>query len=276
MPVDRQPFYEPERVFAEAEEKVDRCQAVGESIDYLAFVPDGEPTLDVNLGKEIELLRNLGVKIAVLTNASLIDRDDVKDELAEADLVSLKVDAVSEDIWQRVNRPHKSLNLSSMLAGMRDFAKMFRGQVISETMLIEEVNDTDEEVRKIAAFLMGLQPRKAYIAIPTRPPAEMWVRGANEQTLNMAYQVLSASIGMDRVEFLTGYEGNAFASTGNIEEDLVSITSVHPMRRDAVEHMLGKAKADWEVVERLLKESKLIQIEHNGCNFYMRKLPSRS
>jgi len=275
MPVDRQPFYDPERIFAEVQEKVGRCRAVGESIDYLAFVPDGEPTLDVNLGKEIELLRNLGVKIAVLTNASLIDRDDVKDALAKVDLVSLKVDAVSEDIWHKVNRPQRSLNLSSMLAGMRDFAKMFKGQVISETMLIEKFNDTDEEIRKIAAFLMGLQPSKAYIAIPTRPPAENWVHAAGEDKINLAYQILSGSLGPDRVEYLIGYEGDAFASTGRIEEDLLSITSVHPMRREAVEGLLRKTDSDWPVVESLIKKEKLIQIGYGGHDFYMRKLPSR-
>jgi wyosine [tRNA(Phe)-imidazoG37] synthetase (radical SAM superfamily) len=276
MPVDRKPFYDPERIFAEVQEKVGRCRAVGESIDYLTFVPDGEPTLDVNLGREIELLRNLGVKIAVLTNASLIDRDDVKDELAKADLVSLKVDAVSEDTWRRVNGPQRSLNLSSILAGMRDFAKMFRGQVISETMLIEEVNDTDEEIRKTTGFLMGLQPSKAYIAIPTRPPADTWVHATGEDRINLAYQILSASLGMDRVEYLIGYEGDAFASTGRIEEDLLSITSVHPMRREAVEHLLRKAGSDWSVVECLIKEDKLIQIRYGGHDFYMRRLPSRS
>lgn len=276
MPMDRQPFYEPERIFAEVKEKVDRCRAVGESIDYLAFVPDGEPTLDMNLGKEIELLRNLGIKIAVLTNASLIDRDDVKDELAKADLASLKVDAVSEDTWRKVNRPRRSLNLSSILAGMRDFAKIYTGQLISETMLIEKVNDTDEEVRKIATFLMDLRPSKAYIAIPTRPPAENWVHAAGEDKINLAYQILGASLGSDRVEYLIGYEGDAFASTGRIEEDLLSITSVHPMRREAVEQLLRKAGSDWSVVQSLIKEGKLIQIRYGGHDFYMRRLPSRS
>jgi wyosine [tRNA(Phe)-imidazoG37] synthetase (radical SAM superfamily) len=276
MPMDRQPFYEPERIFAEVKEKVDRCRAVGESIDYLAFVPDGEPTLDMNLGKEIELLRNLGIKIAVLTNASLIDRDDVKDELAKADLASLKVDAVSEDTWRKVNRPRRSLNLSSILAGMRDFAKIYTGQLISETMLIEKVNDTYEEVRKIATFLMDLRPSKAYIAIPTRPPAENWVHAAGEDKINLAYQILGASLGSDRVEYLIGYEGDAFASTGRIEEDLLSITSVHPMRREAVEQLLRKAGSDWSVVQSLIKEGKLIQIRYGGHDFYMRRLPSRS
>ena len=78
------------------------------------------------------------------------------------------------------------------------------------------------------------------------------------------------------MEYLIGYEGNAFAFTGNIEEDLLSITAVHPMREDAVEDFLKKANADWSVVEKLLKERKIIELEYEGRKFYMRKLKSRN
>ena len=93
MQVERRSFYNPDDIAAEVREKVEKAKAVGESIDYLTFVPDGEPTLDANLGREIELLRPLGLKIAVISNGSLITRTDVRDELMQADWVSLKVDS---------------------------------------------------------------------------------------------------------------------------------------------------------------------------------------
>ena len=275
MHIDRQCFYEPECILAQVKEKVDRSRAAEESIDYLSFVPDGEPTLDVNLGREIELLRPLGIGIAVLTNASLIDRNDVRENLGKADLVSLKVDAVSEDVWRKVNRPHKSLDLSAVLEGIRKFTKAFKGEVISETMLIDGVNDKDEEIKDIARFLAGIGLSKAYVAIPTRPPAEKWVHAASEHKINLAYQILSTAIDMNRVEYLIEYEGDAFSSTGHSEDDLLSITSVHPMRREAVENLLRKANTDWRVVEKLIKEGKLIQMEYEGHTFYVRKLLSR-
>ncbi len=77
----------------------------------MTFVADGEPTLDINLGKEIDLLKPLGIKIAVITNASLVGRKDVQDNLCKADWVSLKIDAVNKDIWRKINRPHKFLEL---------------------------------------------------------------------------------------------------------------------------------------------------------------------
>ena len=57
MRVERQTFYEPEEIAQIAREKVKQVREKNEPIDYLTFVPDGEPTLDVNLGKEIELFR---------------------------------------------------------------------------------------------------------------------------------------------------------------------------------------------------------------------------
>jgi wyosine [tRNA(Phe)-imidazoG37] synthetase (radical SAM superfamily) len=274
--VDRKRFYGPETILLHVKNKVNRCQTIDEPIDYLTFVPDGEPTLDVNLGKEIEFLRPMGIRIAILTNASLIDRNDVEEDLAKADLVSLKVDAVREDTWRRANRPHKSLVLSNVLDGMRDFVKVFKGDVITETMLMDGVNDEVEEIGSVASFLKELQPSKAYVAIPTRPPAEEGVHAASEDSINTAYQILSDSLDGDRVEYLIGYEGDAFASTGKVEEDLLSITSVHPMREDAVARLLKKTSTDWIIVKNLIEEEKLIRIEYNGHNFYMRKLPTRS
>jgi len=77
------------------------------------------------------------------------------------------------------------------------------------------------------------------------------------------------------VEYLIGYEGNAFAFTGNVEEDLLSITAVHPMREDAVKEFLRKANADWNIIEKLIRDNKLIELEYEGKKFYIRRLKSR-
>ena len=271
MQIKRKPFYNPGEILKEVEWKVKEAVARGEPIDYLAFVPDGEPTLDINLGKEIQLLKGLGIKIAVISNASLIWKDDVRDDLYKADWVSLKIDAVSEDIWRRIDRVHGLLRLEKILLGIKEFSKSYQGKLVTETMLIRDFNDTAPELEKLADFIAGIGPGKSYLSIPTRPPAESWVRPASERTINMAYQVFSEK-SID-VEYLIGYEGNAFAFTGNVEEDLLSITSVHPMRKDAVNELLAKAKADWDAIEKLITQDKLIQLEYGNNKFYMRKLP---
>ena len=275
MKVERKAFYKPEEILKEVERKVKEATSRNERIDYLTFVPDGEPTLDINLGEEINLLKQIGIPVAVITNASLLWREDVEKDLMDADLVSLKVDAVSEELWRRINRPHKSLSLSKILGGVSNFTREFNHKIITETMLVEGVEYAGE-FEKIAEFLKDLRSLdKAYIAIPTRPPAEEWVKPATEETLNRAFQTFTEKLGVDRVEYLIGYEGNAFAFTGNVEEDLLSITAVHPMRKEAITEFLKKANADWKRVEKLLSENKLVELEYEGNKYYMRRLPSR-
>lgn len=271
MQVDRKDFYEIEEVVERVKKKVEEAGKKNEAIDYLSFVPDGEPTLDINLGEEIELLEPLGIKTAVITNASLLWREDVREDLSKSDWVSLKVDALSEDIWRKINRPHGSLELENILDGIKEFAGTFEGELATETMLVQGVNDEEGEIRKIADFLVGLNPDEAYVSIPTRPPAEEWAVPANEEFINRAYQIFSEKLG--RVEYLIGYEGSTFAFTGNVEEDLLGITAVHPMREEGVDEFLSKANSDWNVVDKLIEEGKLLEAEYEGNKFYMRKLP---
>lgn len=273
MQVDRQAFYEPETILQQVRDKVEKVQKAGEAIDYLTFVPDGEPTLDVHLGREIELLRALEIPIAVISNASLIWREDVRADLVKADWVSLKIDAVREDAWRQADRPRRSLQLASILDGALEFARAYQGKLVTETMLVEGLNDGEELVRETADFVARLRPAVAYLSIPTRPPAEKWVRPPKEEALNRAYQILSGRV--QRAEYLIGYEGNAFAFTGDVEEDLLSITAVHPMRADAVGEFLARGGADWPVVHRLVSEGQLVEAEYKEHTFYTRKLTQR-
>ena len=270
MQVGRSAFYGPEGILRGVQNKVERAREAGESIDYLTFVPDGEPTLDVDLGREIELLRPLGIKIGVITNSSLIWREDVREDLMKADWVSLKMDSVREEVWRGINRAYGTLQLTSILDGALEFAQAFNGELATETMLVEGVNDGDDHIREVAGFLSRLRPATAYLAISTRPPAEEWVHPPAEEVINRAYQILSEKI--KQVEYLIGYEGNAFAFTGDVEEDLLGITSVHPMREDAVSEFLARAGADWLAVHRLIARGQLIEMAYEERKFYMRKL----
>lgn len=264
----RRRFCRPETLAAEVAHEVGTLRARGEAIDYLTFVADGEPTLDINLGREIELLRPLGIRIAVITNASLIGRPDVRTDLAQADWVSLKVDAVSEETWRAINRPHPSLRFDDLLGGLCSFSKEFGGVLATETMLVGGINDADVDLELLATFLSQLKPTVSYVAVPIRPPAEPWVAAPDADSLNRAVQIIGRRV--DRVEYLTGYEGNAFAGSGDAAADLLSITAVHPLREDAVQALLAKARADWSCVEQLLSEGKLLETTYDGHRFYVR------
>lgn len=261
-------FYPAQEIQRAVAERIDAARRMHEQIDYLTFVPDGEPTLDAHLGEVIDLLRPLGIKIAVISNASLIWRDDVQSMLHKADWVSLKVDTVDEGLWRRLNRPHEQLRLPDILQGIERFAQQYQGELCTETMLIAGINDRQAAVAAVAGFLAKIKPHKAYLSVPIRPPAEPDVRAPDEAVINSAYQTLSGKV--PDIEYLIGYEGNAFAFTGNAEQDLLSITAVHPMREEAVKMLLSKAGVGWEVVQRLLTDNKLKQVEFAGYRFYVR------
>ena len=137
-------------------------------------------------------------------------------------------------------------------------------------MLVQGISIDADIPKEMADFLVRLNPAKAYLAIPTRPPAENWVRPPAVGDINVAFQVFHEKL--DQVEYLIGYEGDAFAFTANVAEDLLSITSVHPMRESAVREFLKKAGADGSVVHQLIAQSKLVETEYEGQKFYLRNI----
>ncbi len=216
---DRRAFYGADAIVSAVRRRVWEASRASERVDVLTFVPDGEPTLDLGLGRAVHLLRDLDRPIVVLTNGSLLFRPDVRAALAEADAVSLKVDAVREGTWRRVNRPHRRLRLTRVLDGMREFASGFGGG--SPPRRCSWVASTTPRTSSAPPppFVGELDPATAYLAVPTRPPAERWVVAPPEAALARAYEVFRAFNA--RVELLVGYEGEAFASTGDPVADLL-------------------------------------------------------
>jgi wyosine [tRNA(Phe)-imidazoG37] synthetase (radical SAM superfamily) len=269
MQVERRPYYSPQEIYDDVKEKVERSKSQGLAIDYLTFVPDGEPTLDINLGREIDMLRSLGIRIAVISNASLIWDERVRGELSKADWVSVKVDAVEEQIWRHVDRPSRSLKLQAILQGIIEFSKDFKGMLVTENMLLSGINDDESSLLAIAEFLESIDPAVSYISAPIRPPAEKWAALPSEESLCRAYQIFGERV--KRVELLVGYEGDSFDLTGNGERELLAIAAVHPMREVAVRKFLQQAGECWQVVEKLIDQGQLVKIEYQGNSFYLRR-----
>lgn len=268
MQIERQAFYRSEDILESVRDRVRQILKQQEKIDYLAFVPDGEPTLDINLGINIDAVKNLAIPVAVISNGSLISRPDVRSDLRKADWVSLKVDAVAEELWRAIDRPHGKLNLHQILDGMLVFRSEFKGTLVTETMLVKGMNDSVKSVHEIGQFLARLQPDIVYLSIPTRPPADKNIRRADPETINIAYQIMKSYV--DKVELIIGYEGNAFSFTGDIRKDILNITSVHPMRLEAINAFLHQTIADWTIIEKMLENGELVQTEYEGQIFFMR------
>lgn len=264
----RQEFYKPDELVDEAKKILCNIHTHLEYPNYLTIVPDGEPTLDIHLGELIDKLKITNIPVAVITNASLINIPKVQSDLSKADYVSLKIDTLNFETFHKVNKPFKGLNLNKITDGITLFAKKFSGKLVTETMLLKGMNDSYNEIEEVASFLEIIRPDIAYIAIPTRPPAFSYAKAVDEEKINEAYFILKKRLPV--VELLTGYEGNAFSSTGNVQDDILSITSVHPMREDAVKQLLQKSGEQMDVIDKLIDLKLITRINYQGKDYYLR------
>jgi len=266
--IERRQFYKINEIIEPLEKTLNNLKKRKERVDYISFVPDGEPTLDINLGIEIEKIKKFGIKVAVITNSSLIWRQDVRDDLLKADLVNCKIDSVSKEIWEKINRPFKGLDIDKIKEGIKEFSNEYKGKFVTETMLVKGINDEKEELEKIGKFLEEIKPDICYISIPTRPPTENWVEVPDTKNINIAYQNFANK--NLKVEILTGTGKGSFGFTGKIEEDILSTTSVHPMTEEQIEKLLEKSGKNWKVVDNLIKNGLLKQIEYGGRKYFLR------
>ncbi len=266
MAIERENFYPPATIFSEVKAHLEAVRAKGEKVDFLSFVPDGEPTLDKNLGEAISLLKSLNIKIAVVTNATLLWDASVRQDIASADWVSIKVDAVLEEPWRKLNRPHGGLELKNILDGILKFGKEYSGRLTTETLLVDGINDKPESLRAVAEFLKRLKPETAYLALPTRPPAERKIQSAKKSAVESAVKIFQSNY--LKVVFLFDENTEGFGHSGSLAEDILGITSVHPMAEEALRDFVKEAKANWSLVEDLISQKKLQADEFEGKKFY--------
>jgi len=268
--ITRNEFYNPEDIFADVQEVVKNVRKKGISIDYITFFSSGEPTLDLNLGNTIDLLKLLGYKIAVISNSSLLWIEDVRNELKKANWVSLKIDSLSEPLWRKINQPNKLLHFSSIKSGLLEYSK--NKNFVTETMVLDNINSTEKHAHELAEFIAELNPMTAYLSVPVRPPADESIKKPNEKTILKIFEIFSEFI--SKVELLINFEDNNFIPMDDIENEILKITSVHPLREDHLESFLDKGNTDWKIVQRMIKNKILKVVTYEGYNYYLRSLKS--
>ncbi|MEA2025761.1 MAG: radical SAM protein [Chloroflexota bacterium] len=264
--VQREASYGPSSVASAVKERVEQCRQARQPIDYATFVPDGEPTLDAALGSSIQAVQAMGLRVAVITNGSLLWREDVRDELGGADWVSLKIDTVDEHTWRRLNRPVRGLDLTVILEGMRRFAEEFHGYVATETMLVAGVNDDAPSIERVARFVRSLEPSHAYISVPTRPATEAWVREPSGDMAARAAELL-ARTGLPTTLLRSDEDESGFATAPDAVEGLVGILAVHPMTETAARDYAERSDVDWSVIQKSIDAGRIVRTSHDGVEY---------
>ncbi len=261
----------PYELYCVVRKKLDLLKAQHVPIDYITFIPHGEPTLDTNLAKEIILLREFGYKIAVLTNASLIWNDRIKEDLFFADYVSVKIDTVNEETWQTINRPHPRLRFQHMLDGIERFSKSYHGVLTTETMLVKNINDNIDEVEAISTFLKKIKRYKSYFLIPIRPPVELYAVPPDQHILTQLSSFITQHLPDSAMLFSP--ERNDFHGAGDVENELLAILSAHPMREDAVKKFIASKGGEINTLQQMIDSKRISEVTFEGNKFYIHNNP---
>lgn len=263
----RESFYKPQVIYEKVVKHLGQLSSDNYP-DYLTFVSNGEPTLDQNLGKAIKLLKKTGIPVAVISNGSLLFYESVRDDLYMADWVSLKMDAGDIITWYLINRPDGELDFEETVKNINLFKDEYTGKLCTETMIVSGINDSTENLSKLAGLIKNIKPYIAYLSIPTRPPAEKFVKSPDPEKLTLAWQIFNKM--HINAEFLTQFEGTDAGYTGNIYEDILNITAVHPLREDSLMELLKNDSAGYSVVNSLISQHLIKSVTYGGNKYFIR------
>lgn len=162
--------YEIERkVYVPTHEIIKELEMVDltQQIDYVTLSGCGEPTLAQNLGEVITAIKKIRKEpVAVLTNGSLIIKDEIREELSLADFVSVKLDASTQELFELINKPAPGIKFAEILQGIKQFRKEYSGKFGLQIMFIAQNKDNASELADLA---FEFNPDEVQINTPLRP-----------------------------------------------------------------------------------------------------------
>ena len=182
--------------FEAIKKELDHYWKHNENPDYITFSGSGEPTLNQDIGRVIAYIKTQkpGVKVAVLTNSTLLKDPKVRQELSLADLVVPSLDAVSPSAFIKVNRPVKNLSVEDIIQGIQTFAENFPGKIWLEVFILPGVNDNREELLELRELILGIGPEMVQLNTLDRPGTVSHIRPATITELSRVKEILDLDI----------------------------------------------------------------------------------
>ena len=235
-------------------------------IDFITFSGSGEPTLDSDIGSLIkEVKKKTSIPVAVLTNGTLLYREDVQKDLMEAHVVIPSLDAASQEMFEKINRPHHSLNIQSSITGIKKFRKYYTGQLWLEIMFIKNFNDNPDELSRIKKALSEIQPDKVYLNTVVRPPSEMYAKQLSIDEMNAVKNFLDK-----RCEVIAESQKKRPREVKDVEGAIIAMTKRRPLTVTDVANVLGISEANAEtIIGRLKAEGTLTEKRHGNRQYYL-------
>jgi len=245
--IERKLYTQKDSVCEELQEALNKKQR----IDYITFSGSGEPTLNSDIGALIREVKKITpVPVVVLTNGTLLFREDVQKDLAEADVVMPSLDAAANVMFQKINRPHDVLNLDSIIRGLKRFRKMYKGRIWLEVMLIKKFNDNTEELSRIKSAISDIHPDRVYLNTVVRPPAEIYAKPLSREEMAAVKNILDKSC-----EIIAEFHGQMVGEVQNVEDSIVEMAKRRPVTIVDIANVLGISAANAEKWVNGLKEA---------------------
>lgn len=168
---------------------------IASGLEYITLSGSGEPTLNTKIGELIlEIRRLTPAKIAVLTNSSFLADPEIRRQISGADLIVPSLDAVTQQLFAKVDRPCPGINIDDVINGLVALRREFHGKIWLEIMLVKGVNDDIRHIRKIKEVVDNINPDKIQLNSPVRTAAEEGVLPVAKGKLKKIKEILGEKV----------------------------------------------------------------------------------
>ena len=139
--------------------------------DYVTFSGSGEPTLNSRIGDVVHFIKSQtsDIPIAVLTNGTLLFQKQACDDIRDATVVIPSLDAATERVFRKINRPHPQLKIDTIIRGLVKFRKGYSGQIWLEVFIVPGLNDTEQELTALKRAIEKIEPDRIQLNTLDRP-----------------------------------------------------------------------------------------------------------
>jgi wyosine [tRNA(Phe)-imidazoG37] synthetase (radical SAM superfamily) len=237
-------------------EEVERFLKEGTaSIDYLSLSGSGEPTLHSQIRSVIEGIKAItSIPVAVITNGSLLYEEEVRQDLLRADIVLPSLDAVSSEVFVRINRPRPGFSIRKVIEGLVEFRKGYKGQIWLEILFCKGVNDGKEELLRMKKVIDRIQPDRIHLNTVVRPPSEKWAVPLNQKEM----EEIRAFFG-EKASIISEFDRHPPAvSERDIKEEILRILKRRPLSLTDLSKGMGITREELEAyLNPLIQEGKI-------------------
>ncbi len=161
--------------------------------DYISLSGYGEPLLNAGIQKLIQGIKSLtSIPVVLITNASLLIEPTARQDVLAADLLVPSLDAVTQDVFEKIDRPAAGIRIEDILSGLIALRGEFKGKIYLEIMLVNGINDNLEYAFKFKEVIEKINPDKVQLNSPVRSTAEDWVRPLGKERLREIKDILGS------------------------------------------------------------------------------------